>query len=235
LSQLCRREKRLLLTIDNIVSSDLPAWRQKGFMAFQQQGLNILDLPSTYDLYLDTLRPKDRSELRRIRKRGMELDVHFEIGPLANDGEQIYALFCEVFANHGTSPQAMSFNPDFFTGLEREMPGDVQFLRGYVGKNLAGVSLCLLNGSTLWWPMAGLHHEIARPSYLYFLLIDEMIRWGIEHGVKKIFGGKTAGREKQRHGFHLEERWFCYRSNFRPLNPVLAFGFPLAQRLLRHS
>jgi predicted N-acyltransferase len=232
LSQLCRREKRLLLTIDNIVPSDLPVWRQKGFMAFQQQGLNILDLPSTYDLYLDALRPKDRSELRRIRKRAMEFDVHFEVGPLANDGEQIYALFCEVFANHGTSLRAMPFNLHFFTGLECEMPGDVQFIRGYVGKTLAGVFLCLLNGSTLWWPMAGLHHETARPSYLYFLLIDEMIRWGIEHGIKKIFGGKTADREKQRHGFHLEERWFCYRANSRLINQGLALSVPLVKKLM---
>jgi len=234
LGKLCSREKRLLLTIDNNSAENLPVWQQAGFLSFEQQGLNILDLPASYDLYLATLQPKDRSELRRVRKRAGEMDVHFETGPLADDGEQIYSLLCEVFATHGTTREAMPFTPEFFAGLEREMPGDVKFIRGYVGGTLAGVSLCLLNGQTLWWPMAGLHYELARPSYLYFLLIDEMIRWAIEHGITKILGGKTAEREKHRHGFHLEERWFCYRSNFSPFNPLLAFAFPLAKRLLKH-
>jgi predicted N-acyltransferase len=195
--------------------------------------VNVLDLPATYDLYLASLSPKNRSELRRVRKRAAEFDVHFEVGPLANDSEQIFALLQEVFAKHGTAPQAMPFTSQFFAGLEREMPADVQFIRGYVGTTLAGVSLCLLNGPTLWWPMAGLRYEIARPTYLYFLLIDEMIRWSIEHGIQKIYGGKTAEREKQRHGFHLEERWLCYHASLRPLNQALAFALPLAQRLLR--
>jgi predicted N-acyltransferase len=234
LSRLCRQEKRLLLTIDNLATSDLLSWQKAGFLTSPQQGLNILDLPSTYDLYLKSLYPKDRSELRRIRKRVAEFDIHFEVGPLANDGEQIYALLCEVFATHGTSPDAMPFTPQFFTGLEREMPGNVLFIRGYVGETLAGVSLCLLNGSTLWWPMAGLRYEIARPTYLYFLLMDEMIQWSIEHGIKKIFGGKTAEREKQRHGFHLEERWLCYRASIRPLNWAFSIALPIVKRLMRH-
>lgn len=227
LDELCRREKRFLLTIDNVSAANLPAWQRAGFCAFQEQSLNVLDLPSNYDRYLEMLRPKDRSELRRIYKRAAEYNVHFESGSLAGDGEQIYALLCEVFANHGTSLQAMPFTPDFFAALEREMPGDVQFIRGYVGGTLAGVSLCLLNGSTLWWPMAGLRYEIARPSYLYFLLIDEMIRWGIERGIEKILGGKTAEREKQRHGFSAEACWFCYRARPRLLNHLLARLYPL--------
>jgi predicted N-acyltransferase len=231
LGQACRQEKRFLITVSNVNLLDLPSWQQAGFSAISQPSLNLLELPSGYDLYLKSLRSKDQSELRRIRKRVTEFDIHFEMGPLANDGGQIYSLLCEVFAHHGTRPKAMPFSPQFFVSLEREMPGDVLFLRGFIGKTLAGVSLCLLNGPTLWWPMAGLRYELARPSYLYFLLMDEMIQWSIEHHITKIVGGKTAEREKKRHGFHQEERWLCYRGEGYSLNKVLALASPLIQRL----
>jgi predicted N-acyltransferase len=235
LSQSCCREKRLLLTVDNVVPSDLPAWRQAGFLAYPQKGVSVLDLPLTYDLYQQSLNREARQELRRAHRRGARFDVHIETGPLANDSEQIHSLVCEVFANHGILNKDIPFAADFFGQLDREMSGNVQFVRGYAGGELAGLFVCLLNGSTLWAPLAGLRYEIARPSYLYFLLFDEVIRWGIEHGIQKLYMGKTNERQKQRQGFQLEERWFCYRSNFRPLNPVLAFGFPLVQRLFRHS
>jgi predicted N-acyltransferase len=235
LSQLCHRERRLLITVSNVSTYELPAWQQAGFLAYPQKGVSVLDLPSTYDLYQQSLNREARQELRRAHRRGAKFDVHFETGPLANDSEQIQSLVCEVFAKHGISYNAIPFAADFFGQLDREMSGNVQFVRGYAGGELAGLFVCLQNGSTLWAPLAGLRYEIARPSYLYFLLFDEVIRWSIEHGIQKLYMGKTNERQKQRQGFRLEERWLCYRSNFRPLNPVLAFGFPLIQCLLRHS
>jgi hypothetical protein len=79
--------------------------------------------------------------------------------------------------------------------------------------------------------MIGLHYEIARPSFLYFLLQDEAIQWSIQHGLRRLYVGRTNEREKQKHGFYLEERWLCYRARVRPLNRVLAAALPLIQRL----
>jgi predicted N-acyltransferase len=230
MEQLCRKEKRLLMTISNVSTSDVPTWQQAGFLATAQEGVNVLDLPATYDLYLASLRPKDRSELRRIHKRAEDLDVHFEVGSLAEDGEQIYPLIKDVYMNHGV--EVMHFAPQFFSEMEREIPQQqILIIKGFVGNKLSGVYWCLLDGSTLWWQLAGLDYEIARPSYLYFLLMDEMVRWSIEHKVQRIYGGLTNDREKQRHGFHLEERWFCYRTSVRPLNQILALAMPLARQL----
>ena len=127
----------------------------------------------------------------------------------------------------------MPFTATLFEGLDREMPGDVLFIRGYAGETLAGASLCVFDETTMWAPMIGLHYEIARPSYLYFLQQDERVRLCIERGIRRIFSGKTNYREKQRHGFHQEERWFCYRANSHLLNRALALAFPLARRVFR--
>jgi hypothetical protein len=127
----------------------------------------------------------------------------------------------------------MPFTAQLLGEMDKELPGDVVFIRGYVGEVLAGASLCVFDDSTMWVPMIGLRYEIARPSYLYFLQQDEMIRLSIKRGVRRILGGKANIREKQRHGFHQEGRWFCYRANSRLINKALALISTLAQRLFR--
>jgi predicted N-acyltransferase len=235
MERLCRKEKRLFMTISNVSTSDVPVWKQAGFLETAQSGVNILDLPATYDLYLTSLRPKDRAELRRIRKRAKEFNIHFEAGSLTKDGEQIYPLIKEVFMNHAVSRESMPFTLQFLSKMACEIPEQqILIIKGFVGSKLSGVYLCLLNDSTLWWLMAGLNYEIARPSYLYFLLMDEMVHWGIEHKVQQIYGGLSNNREKQRHGFHLEQRWFCYRASVHPLNQMFAVALPLAWQWTRH-
>jgi predicted N-acyltransferase len=235
MERLCRKEKRLLMTVSNVNTSDLPAWKRAGFLETAQSSVNVLDLPATYEHYLASLRPKNRAELRRIRKRAKEFDIHFEVGSLTKDGEQIYPLIKEVFMNHAVSRESMPFTLQFLSKMACEIPEQqILIIKGFVGSKLSGVYLCLLNASTLWWLMAGLKHEIARPNYIYFLLMDEMIHWGIEHNVQQIYGGLTNNREKQRHGFRLEERWFCYRTSVRPLDQILALALPLARQLTQY-
>jgi predicted N-acyltransferase len=235
LNQLRQKEKRLLITVGNVSASDLPAWQQTGFLADSQTGVSVIDLPPTYDQYLESLHRKDRQELRRIRKRAAEFDVRFEIGPLGNDTAEIYSLLCEVYAKHGTSLESMPFTPQLFTNLEHEMPEEVLVIRGYAGGKLAGVSINLLGDSMFLGQMIGLHYEIARPSFLYFLLQDEAIRWSIQHGLQRLYVGRTNEREKQKHGFYLEERWLCYRASAWSLNLALAAAMPLIQRFSQAS
>jgi hypothetical protein len=192
----------------------------------------VLELAqSSYEAYLDGLSGKDRAELRRIRRRGEAHAVRITHGPPAGDGDQLHPLLCEVFARHGTPAHALQFTPDLLHALERELPGELTIFRGYVQGILAGFFLCIKRGSKVWWPMAGLRYDLAQPSYLYFLLIDEMIRWALQHGVRRIYGGLTNEREKQKHGFQRQSRWFCYRAGPRPLSDVYAVAVPLAHRL----
>lgn len=232
LNRLCHQEKRLLVTVGNVVAGELPCWQQAGFLASPQPGVSLLDLPATYEEYLEMLQPRDRHELRRAHRRGEKFGVHFEMGPLVREGEDVYPLFCEVFKSHGVAPEAFPFAAQFFADLEREMGKDVFFIRAYVGDTLAGVSLCVRNGSLLWAPLVGLHYELARPSYLYFLIQDERIRWALEHGIRKICLGRTNEREKKRHGFYQETSWLCFRAAPPVLNRMLSLAFPVARRLM---
>jgi len=230
LERIMWHERRPLLVISNLPGQDLPVWQTQAFAPSAQPCLSILDLPASYADYLQTLDKKDRAELRRIRRRAAEQQVTFQQGPLNGDGEAIYPLLRTVFDQHATP---IPFTPAFFTRLEQVMPDEVMLFKGFVSGQLAGVSFCLRHAQTLWWPMVGLDYALARPTYLYFLLIDEMVQWSIQQGIQRIYGGTTAEQEKRKHGFYQQERWLGYHAQPAVLNHVIKFALPLAQRYLK--
>jgi predicted N-acyltransferase len=222
LADLCRRETRPLVGVSNVAEPELPTWRAHGYVAFRQRDHMVLDLAGqSYQQYLERLAKKDRAELRRVRRRGAELGVELSFGPIDGQGDRLYPLMAEIFALHGTPASAMPFAPELFAALERELPGETVVLSGRVGGQLAGFCLGVLQGDAMMWPVAGLRYELARPSYLYFQMLDELVRWCVDRGVRHIYGGLSNEQQKARHGFQPVTRWYCARAHPGPVNRAL--------------
>jgi hypothetical protein len=227
------RDRRLLLVFNDVPASELPIWRAQRFLAFDHQPPTTeLDLTGlSYEGYLAALPYKYRKELRRQDRRAAELGLRFEIEPLTGDSADLFPLMAEIYAQHGTPAERMSFTPALFPALARELPGEMIVARGMVQGELAGFMVGLLERDAIWGSFVGLHYPLAHPTNLYFLLPHAIIRWAIEHGYRRIFGGMTNYREKQKQGFQLQRRWMCVRTSSGPLNAAL----PLAQRLIGRS
>ncbi|MBA3470376.1 MAG: GNAT family N-acetyltransferase [Herpetosiphonaceae bacterium] len=234
LASLCWRKQRLIYALSSIDSADVAFWQRHGFSASRQPDYSMLDLGcATYEDYLQRLPGKDRAELRRIRRRGAESGVTFEIGPpRPGEGPEIYPLLCQVHARYGHTLETMPFGPTLLETMSRELGDAVILIRGYVNGVLEGVSICIREGDSLSWPIAGLNYAVSRPTYLYFLLIDEMVRWSIGQGIRRITGGLSNEREKRGHGFHIHERWFCVRMHPSPANTLLVRALPVLRRLI---
>jgi predicted N-acyltransferase len=225
LTGLCRRETRPLVGVSNVLERDLPLWRAHGYVATRQRDHMVLDLPVTsYDQYLERLPRKDRAELRRVRRKGEEFGVDLSFEPLAGQGDRLFPLMAEVFARHGTPASALPITPAIFSAIAREMPGEAFVLSGRIDGQLAGFCLGIRQGDEMLWPVAGLRYEVARPSCLYFVLLDELIRWSIDQGLRRIYGGMTNERQKAGHGFQPHARWFCVRAHPGPLNRALGLA-----------
>jgi hypothetical protein len=110
---------------------------------------------------------------------------------------------------------------ELFPALARELGEAAHVISGTVLGQAAGFCLCLLDGDTLLAPLIGLHYELSRPSCLYAALIDEIVRWGLHNGVRRIHLGLGNERQKRRHGFLPHARWACIRAQLRPLNAAL--------------
>jgi predicted N-acyltransferase len=230
----CWRERRPVLGVANLSRADLPVWLARGYLAWRQPDSMYLDLGgASYPEYLDQLEPKTRSELARMRRRAVERGVTFDLGSLAGHGRQLFELLAEVFARHGITRQAMPFTPGLFDALERELSPEVLLFEARVGGELGAFFLCLRNGDRLLAPFAGLRYALARPNFLYFLLIDELVRWSVAHRARWIFAGRSNDRQKARQGFSAEGRWLGVRTSPRLLSDAIGLVLHHAGGLAR--
>ncbi|HEY3080106.1 MAG TPA: GNAT family N-acetyltransferase [Chloroflexota bacterium] len=229
LADLCRREARPLLAVKSVAEEQLPVLRARGYFASRQPNYMVLDLPvSSYEGYLELLSGRDRAELRRVRRRGADSGAELSLAPLDGQGDRLFPLMAEIYARHGKAVAAMPLTSELFPALEREMPGEAIVFSGTVDGKLAGFFLGLRQGDELLAPVAGLRYELAHPSCLYFLLIDQLVRWSTERGLRRIYAGMSNEQQKARHGFRPQARWFCVRANPGPVNRAL--GLALARR-----
>lgn len=233
LGRLCWREQRLIYAISNVTPEEVDIWRRHGFSVSQQPNFSLLDLNgASYDEYLTRLSGKDRAEIRRIRRRASEWGIEFQHTLLDEDDVDVFPLVEQVYARHGYDSSSIPLRPDVFKEMARTMPGEVHLFKGIVNGQMEGVLIAMRGMDVLWWPFAGLNYVVSRPTYLYFLLMDEMIRWSTTAGIRRIYGGMTNEKEKRGHGFRQQSNWFCFRAHPRPLNLVLTHGLPWLQRLI---
>src|SRR5206468_10864711 len=85
----------------------------------------------------------------------------------------------------------------------------------------AGFFLCLRQGTSLLAIFAGLRYALAYPSSAYFVLLDDLVRWSLEHGIQRIYGGLSNEVKKQRNGFSAQACWFCVPAYPRALNTLV--------------
>jgi len=218
LTELCWREHRILLGFTNVGADDLQTFRDRGFIAMPRPSTMALDLDSAdYDGYLRSLRKDDRAELRRARRRAAEHATELQYTRVDDASRALFPLLVEVCARHGIPPDRVTITEELFPALRREMADDTYILSATVRGQLAGFALCLVQQDTLFAPMLGLHYELSMPSCLYAVLIDEIVRLGVNRRVRRVHLGLGNERQKRRHGFRPQARWACVRA---PLNPV---------------
>ena len=233
MKEICRRERRLVWAIGNVPPSTLDDWQAHRFHVIKRPPLTHMDLPqSSYEEgYMGSLSREKRRRLRRMRRHAEKQGVTFEHSRHPGAwGEQLYPLLGEVYTYHGAS--APPFRREIFATLERHMPEETVLFVGKVKGQVAGFALGLLGGDSLFATMAGLRYELAQPNYVYFLLLDELIRWSIQNRLRSLYTGLTSYEAKQLQGFHLQPRYMCLRANGSLLDRFLGLMLPLGQRIL---
>ena len=218
LRHLAWHERRPLLGVANVDGADVHGWSVRGFRVRPQPPRMVLDLEvSSYARYVERLPARARHELRRSRRRAADANLVVEQVVLDGSAPVLYPLLAEVARRHGP----VVFSPELFPALARELDDRVLVLSASTHGRRAGFVLCLRQDSSLIAIMAGLRYAIAYPTSAYFVLLDELVRWSFEHGIRRIYGGLSNEVQKQRHGFSPRARWLCVRAYPRPINSLL--------------
>jgi predicted N-acyltransferase len=208
LRRLAWHERRPLLGVANVDTSDLPGWQRHRFQPRPQPPYMVLDLRSTcYEAYLERLPARARHEIRRANRRAADAHVAIAAASLDHRAVELYPLLAEVSRRHGS----VVFSPDLFAALTSELSDRAVLLSATIDGQSAGFFLCFRQGTALLAVIAGLRYALAYPSSAYFALLDALVRWSTEHGVEHIFAGLSNEAQKERHGFQPRARWLCAR------------------------
>jgi hypothetical protein len=219
LHHLAWHERRPLLGVANVGSADVSSWQKRRFQPRRQPPRMVLDIDShSYEQYLESLSARGRQEVRRARRRAAEADVVVQQMPLDGSAAELYPLLAEVAHRH----RSVVFSPELFPALARELGGQALVLSATVRGETAGFFLCLRQGASVLAILAGLRYSLAHPTSTYFVLLDELVRWSLEHGIKRIYAGLSNEVQKQRHGFCPHARWLCVRAYPLPLTTLLS-------------
>lgn len=208
-----------------------------GFEAFGYRRADSLPMnymPTKYESFdasLKPLRSKNRSEIRRERKkirnseklthlwcRGEEAARRFD--------QSAHKLYENVLFRSKTRSEYLP--REFFTELALRIPDNVEFSYCYEGEQLISFGCCLSNDEIFYPLYAGLDYERNVKYSLYSNLLFEGADRGLQSGCPNLWVGANADALKNRKlGTYQEPRYLYVRGGWWLARLILKYGFTI--------
>jgi hypothetical protein len=183
-----------------VPESDGPTYASHGFASFTIPATLRGDLSpfSSYEAMLEHLPGEDRRNLARSRRRSAQYGLRVEVtSPPRVRTAELFALLRATYEAHANP---LPFAPDFFDRVWAAGFAEHALFCAYLGERLVAGIWVFRDGEVLTSSAAAFDYELARPSYAYFTLLDEILRWAFVHGVRKIDWGSSNDSIKGRYG-----------------------------------
>lgn len=176
---------------------------------------------ASFEAYWNDLRSPYRRRLRLAREALPKLSVR-TLAPgqftLAH-----YALYEQVYQKSDFPLEKLT--PVFFQTCPAHL---VEFC---VGDIPVGFVQLYRQEDTLWFFFCGMADDFPRRVDLYYVMLTEIVRLGIEWGCKTIDLGQTTEETKLRFGCTLMDKWFYARHS----NPLAWRLLTMGRRLLEYG
>ena len=158
-----------------------------------------------FEWYLKTLSQSSRENLRRnLRKVDAKVKIELTVKN-ALEGEeelrQVHELYLETY-----NKQEMGFEKlplDFFVNIAKNMPDETRFFLWKIEGKLVAFALCLVSGNYFIDYYLGFDYSVAHQYFLYFVRFRDLLKWCIDHGIKRYEMGVTTYEPKRRLGFNF--------------------------------
>ena len=149
----------------------------------------------TFDQFLGQLGKSVRKDYRRHRNRANDAGIQVSFSGKLQDSHTAYKLIDNVNKKHNTE------QPYWVNRLvtDAEMAGG-KWINAKIGNRLVGCGLILGDRKDKVLTLLGLDYSV---QYIYFQLIYGAIRYSIETGTRRLYGGGGAYQLKERLGFQI--------------------------------
>lgn len=225
LEQLARKERAAVIAFKDFGAAYdgiLGALQKDGFRKLGSLPTAVMDIRfKDLEDYLKTLSYKTRYDLRhKFRKADHAAKIQF--GMTAHPDEatlaDIYSLYLQVVYKHEIGFEVLPL--DFFRNITKNMPGKASYFLWKMDGKLVAFSLSLISKDTLIGYYIGFDYALAYDYHLYFVKFRDILKWCIEHGIKRYETGYTSYEPKKRLKFDLVPLYLYVKLRNRVLRPA---------------
>jgi predicted N-acyltransferase len=188
-----RRRKASFLLLQNFTARGGPVaadLKRLGFVPVPIMPTAVVDLPyASFEDYLGAMRAQYRRRARQAFKRsdGLRVESHERFDELAEELARLWRLIY----NRAREVKREILTPAYFEAVSALPESNVLVLRR-PDESVAAFALLLLDGPWLSFLQCGFEAEEARLKGIYFRLLYEIIRFGIERGFQQVDLGITT-------------------------------------------
>ncbi|MEI7999601.1 MAG: GNAT family N-acetyltransferase, partial [Candidatus Omnitrophota bacterium] len=176
----------------------------------------------SFEEYLKTLSSSTREGLKRnFKKVDAKVKFDLEITDTLNEEtlSQVYELYLQTYNNHELGFEKLT--KEFFRKISMNMPGQVKYFLWRVDGKLVTFALCLVSGDYFIDYYLGFDYTVSNDYYLYFIRFRDLLKWCIDHGIKRYEMGQTSYEPKRRLGFNFIRYYLYIKHRNKLLNFLL--------------
>lgn len=196
-----------------------------GYTVIQHNCSMILDVPSSFDAYLDGMdgnqRRDSRRRVRRDREKGVTAEVVDEV-----DFDLFRSLCYEVFEKHDDYDKR--FSTDFLRAIRTHLDDEVSYMVIRSPEDEIMSAFLMLESDDCLYPwIAGIDYDYTEPYDPSIFFYYNVVEYAIERGFSQIDVGRGVIDFKRKFGY---EPWLTYLALKGPeVDHRLEESFPEAE------
>ena len=170
---------------------------------------------SSFDDYLAAITSKYRVKIKKAKSQIEDFEIRsLNADEILNHAAEINELFEEIISN--VSFNALKFPEGYFANLKRELKEDFDFFGFFKDGEFKGFFTIIHGSEEMEAHYIGVRNADNKKYKIYFNLLLELTRIGIEKGYKRINFSRTAMEIKSSVGA-VGEDLNCYYKHPNPL------------------
>ncbi|MBI4982736.1 MAG: GNAT family N-acetyltransferase [Candidatus Omnitrophica bacterium] len=216
-----------------IIFKDFTSVYENSFKPFLKLGyFKIESIPSTemqinfasFEEYLKALSRASREGLKRnLKKTDSQVKIDFQAKDKLDEEElsQVHELYLQTYKKQDIGLEKLPI--EFFRSVSRNMPHEVKYFLWKIDSKIAAFAFCLFKGDYFIDYYLGFDYTISHKYNLYSVRFRDLLKWCIEHGIKKYEMGVTSYEVKRRLGFNFIRLYFYMKHRNPIINKCIPF------------
>jgi len=158
----------------------------------------------SFEEYLKKLSPSSRENLKRNLKRAdakAKIELTVKNAVEGEELRQVHELYLQTYNKQEVGFEKLPI--DFFANVAKNMPDETRFFLWRIEGRLVAFAFCLVSGDYFIDYYLGFDYSVSHIYSLYFVRFRDLMKWCIDHGIKRYEMGPTTYEPKRRLDFNF--------------------------------